>query len=60
MTAYESRLRAWAKAGGMRDFLTADIDDVEEHMRKVGFMEKFYEAFPCYDLDSNNDGQETR
>lgn len=49
MTAYESRLRAWARNRGMDDCLTARLDDVEEFMRKSGHMEKFYEAFPDYD-----------
>lgn len=55
MTAYESRLRAWAKEGKMKEFLTAPLDDVEEYMHKNGLMEKFYEAFPNYDPDVDND-----
>ena len=49
MTAYESSIRAWAMNRGMGDYLTARLDDVEEFMRKDGYMEKFYEAFPDYD-----------
>lgn len=58
MTAYESRLRAWAKNRGMEDSLTTRLDDVEEYMIKGGYMEKFYEAFPHYDPDvEDDDGQ---
>ena len=49
MTAYESRIRAWAKNRGMKDFLTAKIDKVEEYMHKTGHISEFYEAFPDYD-----------
>lgn len=49
MTAYESRIRAWAKNRGMKDCLTAKIDEVEHFMRSAGHIEEFYEAFPDYD-----------
>ncbi len=49
MTAYESRLRAWARNRGMDDFMAAPIEQVEAFMCKSGHMEKFYEAFPDYD-----------
>ena len=54
MTAYESRIRAWAKYRGMENFLTARLDDVEEYMRNTGYIEKFYEAFPNYDPDAED------
>ena len=49
MTAYESRIRAWAMNRGMKDYLTAKIDKVEEYMHKTGHIAEFYEAFPDYD-----------
>lgn len=48
MSAYESRIRAWAKNSDMKDFLTANIEKVEEHMHKTGRISEFYEAFPDY------------
>lgn len=55
MRAYESRIRAWAMNRGMEEFLTAKLDEVEDYMRKHGAMEKFYEAFPDYDSEMNED-----
>ena len=49
MTAYESRICAWAKNRDMKDCLTAKIDEVERFMRSAGHIEEFYEAFPDYD-----------
>ena len=49
MSAYESRIRAWARERGMKGFLNASIEDVEEFMRSTGYIGKFYEAFPIYD-----------
>lgn len=49
MSAYESRIRAWAKDGGMSDFLTAPIGEVENFMHERGIMTEFYKAFPDYE-----------
>ncbi len=49
MTAYESRIRAWAKNRGMKDYMTAKIDEIERFMQSAGYLEKFYKAFPNYD-----------
>ena len=48
MTAYESRLRAWAMNAGFEDFMTASLERCRHELAERGGLEEFIEAFPFY------------